>query len=743
MTNNFQIKTLNPSKLERIPWFRNPSWPSLPTIVSTDSKIAGVISVFNTGSSDSNIIALLCANDYTVNWGDGNITNHTANTTASHLYDYANTTLIDSAVTFQTTANTVTKSTHNYSDGMPISFASIITTTGITANINYYVINSTVNTFQLSLTPGGAPITLTNNGTGAILSYKTAVVIITPQVGNTLTKVEFNHNNDIAGAGSQTAWLDLAISSPDMTSMNVGGRYSTRNLYLLEQLSIINGGITPLSNLVGGMPHLKSVPIINSSTTNLSWTQLFADDYALEYVGIIKCTTLPTDVSYMFANCYSLRIAPMINTSNCTTFDYMFAECRSLLKVPNYKIPTTGTTTMQNMFADCSSLVTAPQIKPNGNCTGMFGGCSSLVNVTINTSLVTVASSMFYNCTSLHEASFDLSNVQYTDYMFFNCAALRQFTGKLYMPNNVNANSMFNQCYSLSYCAPITFKNVGMVTIQSMFTNAWNLKIPPVITNFDASRFSINQMFYLCVSMIETPTWDLTNYDSNGFISNCYNLVKSTLITNHNISYNSCNLSSITINNLLSALSYPLTPGTSYFQLSGNRVIYKSDFLTCAAHSYTAIGYYSNLSNCIGYMLSPTRTSSPLATPSTVSVSVSTSTFTLVGHNLQLGKKISFKTIDGSISGVSLYTTYYIINVTTDTFQISLTSGGPPVILDGLVDGSATIIWGSKLVSASLIAGVWNYTFDSPFPTALNFIYSDLCAVDTIDPTLNGWVINY
>lgn len=72
------------------------------------------------------------------------------------------------AVTFQDSGDTVTMAGHARNDNEVVSFTSITTTTGISINTKYYVINETENTFQLSLTSGGGAITLTTNGTGEL-----------------------------------------------------------------------------------------------------------------------------------------------------------------------------------------------------------------------------------------------------------------------------------------------------------------------------------------------------------------------------------------------------------------------------------------------------------------------------------------------------------------------------------------------------------------------------------------------
>jgi hypothetical protein len=74
-------------------------------------------------------------------------------------------------VTFQATGSTVTLNNHGLSSGDEISFIVITTTTGISLNTRYYVVNPTANTFQVSATKGGSALTLTNNGSGTYVVY--------------------------------------------------------------------------------------------------------------------------------------------------------------------------------------------------------------------------------------------------------------------------------------------------------------------------------------------------------------------------------------------------------------------------------------------------------------------------------------------------------------------------------------------------------------------------------------------
>lgn len=67
--------------------------------------------------------------------------------------------------------------------GTLVAFPTITSTTGITINTLYYIINVAGSTFQVSLTPGGSAVPLTTNGTGTV---KWAVKV-TNVAGTTLT----------------------------------------------------------------------------------------------------------------------------------------------------------------------------------------------------------------------------------------------------------------------------------------------------------------------------------------------------------------------------------------------------------------------------------------------------------------------------------------------------------------------------------------------------------------------------
>lgn len=92
------------------------------------------------------------------------------------------------SVTFQDTGDTVTLNSHGISAGTAISFTSITSTTGISANTLYYVVNPTTNTFQVATSIGGSALALTTNGSGTMVRSipKTGATAGNPNITLTL-----------------------------------------------------------------------------------------------------------------------------------------------------------------------------------------------------------------------------------------------------------------------------------------------------------------------------------------------------------------------------------------------------------------------------------------------------------------------------------------------------------------------------------------------------------------------------
>jgi hypothetical protein len=100
------------------------------------------------------------------------------------------------ACSFTDTGDTVGATAHGLSNGDLVSFATIVTTTGIITYTPYFVVGATADTFQLALTAGGSAIALTTNGTGTLL-YTAKVVTV-----NTNTSVVLDRPMSASGTNT-------------------------------------------------------------------------------------------------------------------------------------------------------------------------------------------------------------------------------------------------------------------------------------------------------------------------------------------------------------------------------------------------------------------------------------------------------------------------------------------------------------------------------------------------------------
>lgn len=113
-----------------------------------------------------------------INWSfiNGSYQLPTDNTTARKTRGLlsAITSTVQSAGTFvgnaatAGTGDTFTIATHGLNNGDQVVLDTIVTTTGISADTPYYVVNSATNTFKVSATKGGAAIDLVSDGTANV-----------------------------------------------------------------------------------------------------------------------------------------------------------------------------------------------------------------------------------------------------------------------------------------------------------------------------------------------------------------------------------------------------------------------------------------------------------------------------------------------------------------------------------------------------------------------------------------------
>ena len=355
-------------------WVRPAAWPAIPAVISSEQKVVGLYAVWpgdGTGNG-ANFFAFNGQGAYTINFGDGTTTNFASNTQANYEFNFNNAALAgtNKPVTFTASTSTVSFAGHGFNAGTPIPFYNIVSTTGLVEGRRYYVVNPTANTFQVSATIGGTPITLTNDGSATLLPYKVAIITITPQAGQNLTVINLQAKNTQTGLQAYTTgWLDLAISVPNVTGtgFTLGGTAVGHRI--LERVNIIACGV--LTSLVGFYQNTPSLQITSGIPSTIASVTSMARMYASTglkrvppYVG--SATALQTTAE-QFSGSPNFEEYPVLTgtTSALTVVNLMY-QGGLAERIPAFDGPTAQITNMNGLCQSMPNLQGLPAISMAG-----------------------------------------------------------------------------------------------------------------------------------------------------------------------------------------------------------------------------------------------------------------------------------------------------------------------------------------------------------------------------------------
>lgn len=506
---------------------------------------------------------------------------------------------------------------------------------------------------------------------------KQVIVTITPQAGQNLTTFVTTDYYDGITFYLNTNWLEFIISMPNSASIQFGYSYINSSIKSIKILSI-------------------------KDSTFLSFRGLTS----VEQIDIPSTFIAPVDLTHLFSGCYSLKVVPLFNTVNVTIINNMFDQCRSIKSIPEYNFSKVNSAV--SAFSNCGSLesfnyTNLPELT---NANSMFNYCVSLKSIpACNTPKLNSMTNTFFHCESLREmplwdtglvtnmgncwaycysmkkvAELDFSKVTIIqsmyDGLFRDCISLDKLPESLkYLPVGLTAPlGSFAGCNSLSYIPE--FVNTSQWT--QIHTPIYNVGI-------FSNLYSIN----------EFPALNLTNVTSGGYIgSNNYNLLRSKLY-NVKVShaYANSRLDQIAINEVIENLGTPSASQT--LTISNTPGAVKNATISRSCTTTAGSTTVAN-ANTTGITVGMQLTGTGITNSRIVTLTDEGDLVTLVGHGLPNGKRVSFNSIT-TTTGIAIYNLYYVVNATTDTFQLSLTQGGTPIALKN--NGTGTIIYQTLVIA--------------------------------------------
>jgi hypothetical protein len=224
-------------------------------------------------------------------------------------------------------------------------------------------------------------------GLGAVTSrgYKTAIVTVTPQAGETLSEINLSLKHTQSGLvnGHSSQWLDMRLA---MNNVGTVTTYVNTNWLhrLLERFEWVGGSSvqTSFGSFLRLCSSLQSLPLFNTAAgtsfadflrgcTSLQSVPLFDTGAGTAFGSFLRdCTSLQsvplfntaagTDFASFLQGCASLQSLPLFNTAAGTNFGSFLQDCTSLQSVPLFN--TAAGTSFGNVFVNCTSLQFVPAI---------------------------------------------------------------------------------------------------------------------------------------------------------------------------------------------------------------------------------------------------------------------------------------------------------------------------------------------------------------------------------------------
>jgi hypothetical protein len=508
----------------------------------------------------------------------------------------------------------------------------------------------------------------------------------------------------------------------------------------LQSVDFLNGAIVAsgtATSVFNGCTSLVSLPMMDMSAVT-SINSFAYQAYSLTSIPAYNFQSCTTATQAFRAT--KVREIPTFNFNSLTNATQMFMDCPNLETV---RLSLPALTNATQMFANTSNLRTANLYTPNLlNLDRMFNIATALQSIDLNTPLATNFSQTFSGCTELKNVKLTTANATHMSLLFYNCTNLFEYPVWIDYSKVTEMNSMFygtsisifpdinaplcTSAYAIfgnsraTTVGYITLSN-STTTLQNMFRTCIYLKSFKGFTNTSFPLCNnISYMFENCILLQAIDVPQLTNATANmtSAFQYCWtvNSIKLGGITTSDSQSNVTNifgscqsLSSLKVvigklpalsltktklnktaleDFMLNYLSRPSTYTSPTLTLTGTlgspTPISKS--VSAAASGNITFNCADTTNIVLGMQV--TGTGSPLTTAQSCTFQDATDTVTIANHGYSDGDRVSFPTIV-TTTGISVYTYYYVINSTTNTFQLASSVGGS--VLSLTTNGTGTI----------------------------------------------------
>ena len=336
MANNLYIKaraTSTPSTN----WVRPTGWLTLPTITSADTKIAGLVAVYET---EENAIALQAvtgtSQNYNIDWGDGTSQTGTAATVYTKRYDYASVSSIILVDDFG----------YNYKQV-------IITITNNSGTVTRWELSGFVTqagpSNWLDISYSWSAVFALNARTAPYLQrlqvYKATLTGNINSFLETMVSLRFLRWENITYSGVTQAATYMGeignIDSIDFT-FNPSPAISITQFFTsakMKKMGNIDFSTANITTSVFSASSIEEIGTFNIAASTNAQT-CFQSAYNLSKIGTITSTALVT-ITNMFAGCYKVKEIVFTSCAAVTTTTTAFSNCVSLRKL---RMPSMGAT---------------------------------------------------------------------------------------------------------------------------------------------------------------------------------------------------------------------------------------------------------------------------------------------------------------------------------------------------------------------------------------------------------------